>query len=468
MAVTVKFLGASGTVTGSKYLVEGSKHKVLVDCGVFQGNREWRERNWNNFETYAEVKLKEIDAVLLTHAHIDHTAFLPRLITQGLRCPVYATKPTRELAALLLPDYGKIQEEDAAYRKRKKISRHSPPLPLYTEKDGISSLDYFKELNFGERKEVLMGVYATWNKMGHILGAGSITLEIDGKKIVFSGDIGRYNVPILVNPEPVEYGDLLLIESTYGNREHAEEDPRDKLSKVINETVDRAGVVVVPSFAVGRTQLLLFYIRELKEKGLIPDIPVIVDSPMAKDATSIYSKNPGCYDEESLKLLREGSKPFTPEKTYFIKDWKESKRLNSIDEPMVIISASGMVTGGRVQHHIYHRITSPLNTVLFVGYQAHGTTGAWIQSGADNVRLFKEEIPIRAKIEQVSGLSAHADRSELLRWCNESEEKFGKKPQQFAVVHGEPDCAKAFKDTLKDTMHWKDGFVAEYLQKVTV
>jgi metallo-beta-lactamase family protein len=461
----IKFLGASGTVTGSKYLVHvGNKH-ILVDCGVFQGDKEWKDRNWHNFEEYTGHSVSEIDCVLLTHAHIDHTAFLPKLYLQGFRGAVYATKPTVELCHLLLPDYGKIQEEDAEYRSRKGISSHHPPLPLYTVTDAIESLTLFKSVTFNEQHEILPGIFATWRRMGHILGAGSITLEGDSRTITFSGDIGRYNVPILVDPEPAPLGDLVLIESTYGDKLHPPESPQSDLARYINKTAARGGAVIIPSFAVGRTQMILFYLRELKEHGKIPDIPIIVDSPMARDATQIYRVNQQCYDEQSAKLFQGGREPFIPTRLRFTRDVEESKMLNRIQEPMIIISASGMLTGGRVLHHLYHRISSPLNTVLFVGYQAQGTKGAWIKSGAATARLFKEEVPIRAEIGEVPGLSAHADRDEMWRWCAESFEKFKRAPGMLAFVHGEPDTLKVFSEKTGHHFGWRVK-VPKYLEEI--
>lgn len=461
----IRFLGASGTVTGSKYLVHtGGKH-ILVDCGVFQGEKEWKDRNWHDFSEYTGHEVKQIDAILLTHAHIDHAAFVPRLYLQGFSGPVYATKPTVELCGLLLPDYGKIQEEDAAYRERKGISSHHPPLPLYSVEDAIRSLKLFSSVSFGIRHEIFPGVFATWRRMGHILGAASITLEADNKMITFSGDVGRYNVPILVDPEPAPLGDLLLIESTYGDRIHPVEGPEIELTKYINKTAARGGVVIIPSFAVGRTQLILFYLRELKERGKIPDIPIIVDSPMARDATQIYRINKECYDEQSAKLFAKGREPFIPSRLRFTRDVEESKLLNRIHEPMIIISASGMLTGGRVLHHLYHRISSPLNTLLFIGYQAKGTKGAWIQSKPETARLFKEEVPIRAEIASIEGLSAHADRAELLRWCRESAEKFNRRPGLTAFVHGERDVLNNFAATVKKDLTWNTK-VPKYLEEI--
>jgi metallo-beta-lactamase family protein len=448
MTVSIEFLGAAGTVTGSKYLVRSGNKRILVDAGIFQGPRQWRERNWDPTPWDPE----SIDAVLLTHAHIDHTGMLPRFVSQGLRAPVFATKATRDLCTVLLPDSGRLQEEEVTFRRKHKASRHADPQPLYTEKDANAALALFKSVKFDERREVLPGVFARFKRMGHILGAASITLEIDGRTINFSGDIGRYDVPILTDPEPVDFGDLLLIESTYGDREHHDGDPKNALARVINEAENRGGALLIPSFAVGRTQLLLYYIRELKEEKRIPNIPVIIDSPMADDATKIYRENPGCYDEEAFAVFeKSGKSPFEPSKMHFTQNRDESITLNSIREPMILISASGMLTGGRVLHHLKHRISDPASTILFVGYQPPGGRGEWIQRGSESLRVFGQETPIHAHVETISGLSAHGDKSELLRWCQESSGT----PGQVAVVHGESDSAKAFSETLRADFGWK-------------
>ena len=459
MSIKVSFLGAAGTVTGSKYLVEGAGKKILVDSGMFQGARKWRERNWHQ----PPFDPKEIDAVLLTHAHIDHTGMLPRFVSLGLNCPVYATAATIDLCSLLLPDSAKIHEEDAKWRREKGKSRHKPPLPLYTYKDADKSLKLMNAVPFNEEVEFINGVKATWNRMGHILGAASIQLKIGDACITFSGDIGRYDVPILKNPEPTGCQDLLLIESTYGNREHSEKDPLKKIESIIDKTAGRGGMVIIPAFAVGRTQSILYYLRELKEQKKIPNIPVIIDSPMATNATSLYKSHPEDYDEEALGIAKEGKNPFTPDKTYFIKDRSESIKLNSINDPMILISASGMLSGGRILHHLKHRIGSPLNTLVFAGYQPPGGTGAWIQSGASSVRLFGDEYEIKAEIDEISGLSAHADREDLMIWCNSLESP----PSKVAIVHGEPESAKAFGETLEKEMNW-DATVPNYLDSITL
>ncbi|MCI5066525.1 MBL fold metallo-hydrolase [bacterium] len=457
MTVRITFLGAAGTVTGSKYLVEGEQVRLLVDAGIFQGKREWRERNWND----PDVDLSTIDATLLTHAHIDHTGILPRYGQLGLQCPIFCSAATAGLARILLPDSGHLQEEEAEWRNRKKNSRHSPALPLYTEKDANTVLQQFRSVPTGSSVEILPGVNAVWQRMGHILGACSITLTLEGKTITFSGDIGRYDIPILRDPQPVTFGDLLLIESTYGDRSHQDTTPQKTLGRVIRETVKRDGMVLIPSFAVGRAQLLLYYIRELKEEGAIPDIPVIIDSPMAANATAIYRDNPQDYDEEALQIKAGGRDPFSSSKIYFTKSTAESKKLNGIVEPMIVISASGMLSGGRILHHLRQRVSSPKNTVLFVGYQPPGGKGDYLLSGGDDLRLFGEHYPVRATIESISGLSAHGDREEMIRWCRESKGT----PGRVAVVHGEPDSAKAFSETLQSTFQWNTT-VPGYLETI--
>ncbi len=465
MGVQLTFLGGAGTVTGSKYLVTHGETRILVDCGLFQGDRTWRERNWHG----APVDLRAVTAVLLTHAHVDHVGILPRYTSLGLRCPVYATTPTVSLGELILRDSGRLQEEEASYRAERGKSRHHPPLPLYTEQDAINALKLFKAVRFEHRTEIAPGVFAEWRRMGHILGAASIRLEIGGRVINFSGDIGRYDAPILCDPQPVEFGDLLLIESTYGDRTHEVGNIEAELGEVVRRTIARRGMVLIPAFAVGRTQQLLFHLRALKERGEIPhDLPVIVDSPMARDATSLYVGHTAEYDAEAMQLLKRGKQPFVCAKLHFISDRRESMRLNSINEPMVLISASGMLTGGRILHHLRQRVSSPLNTVMFVGFQPPGSRGAWLKSNPETVRIFGEEVPRRAEIAEISALSAHGDRNELLRWCRESTaHSNGQGPGRFMVVHGEPPTAAKFAETLQTELSWT-GRVAEYLEVIDV
>lgn len=459
MTVTIQFLGAAGTVTGSKYLVQGKSGSVLIDCGQFQGDRSWREKNWHD----PQFPLSEVSAVLITHAHIDHIGMLPRYFDKGLHCPVFCSAATNRLAQILLIDSAKLQEEEAQFRREHGKSRHNPPLPLYTEESAKNALRSFHAVPLHSRYEVAPNIYATWRPMGHIIGACSIILEVDGKSIVFSGDIGRYDVPILLDPEPVPLGDVLIVESTYGDREHSSESPAKLLGEVIARTASRGGVTIIPSFAVGRTQTILFYLRELKESNRIPNIPIIVDSPMAAEATEVYHRFSSEYDPESKQLMRSGVHPFSVNGLRFASDRRSSIALNSIQEPMIIISASGMLTGGRVLHHLKHRLPNSKDTVLFVGFQPPGSRGAWLKSGAPSCRILGDEVLVRAEIAEISGLSAHAGKSELLRWCRSCSGN----PGQVLVTHGEPESALSFANSLHTELGWNSR-VANYLEKITI
>ncbi len=457
MGIELSFLGAAGTVTGSKFLIRSEQQSLLIDAGLFQGERSWREKNWDT----PPIELEKLKAVLLTHAHLDHVGMLPRYYRLGLRCPVYCTKATLELAQIVLPDSGRLQEEEVDFRRRKGRSRHKEPQALYTEADAKGALTLLKQVQFKQQVEVLKGVQAEWTPMGHILGAGAISVQVANQRLTFTGDIGRYHVPIHRDPEGLTLGNLLVMETTYGGRDHPSEDPRDALARIVNETVRKKGVLLVPSFAIGRTQLLLYYLRELQEQAVIPDIPVIIDSPMATDATVVYSNNPRDYDEDTLGIVRKHKKPFQPRRTHYTRDREESKRLNKISDSMIVIAGSGMLNGGRILHHLYHRISDPRTTVLLVGYQPPGGRGDWMRSGADSIRIFGEELPLRAEVEEISGLSAHADRSELLRWCRSCKGR----PDKVFLVHGEPDQARAWQDTVQRELQW-NAEVASYLQKV--
>ncbi len=459
MTTSVQFLGAAETVTGSCYLVRSGKLTLLVDSGIFQGARQWREKNWSQ----PAFDPASVDAVLLTHAHIDHTGMLPRYYKLGLRAPIYSSPATAELCALLLEDSGRLQEEEASYRAERGRSRHAPPLPLYTADEARQALALLRPQPVGTKLRISDSCTAEWSRSGHILGACSIALEVDGKRIVFSGDIGRYNEPILVDPTPVQNGDLLVIESTYGDRSHAGADPHEALADVVSRTHKRGGVVIIPSFAIGRTQTLLYYLRELKDARRIPNLPVIIDSPMARDATDIYRRHSDEFDATSQSMLATGFQPFQVPKMYFTQERQESIALNSIDEPMIIISASGMLTGGRVLHHLRHRVSDARTSVVFVGFQPPGSRGDWMKRGNSTMQLLGEEVPVRAEVLEISGLSAHADRSELLQWCRSCSGA----PNRVAVVHGEPDSSTSFSRTLQTELGW-DAFTPRYLETIEV
>ena len=446
MSQKLTFLGACGTVTGSSYLLETSGGKYLIDCGIYQGERKWRELNWQA----PAFDPRDITAVLLTHAHIDHAGMLPRYFRLGMTCPIYATGSTCQLSQIMLPDSVRRQEENAEWRSDTGRSRHKPPMPLYTEADARAVLEKFLEVSQDTEYELPGGLTASWRTTGHILGASSISLQADGKGIVFSGDLGRYDFPILKDPAPQKLSDLLLIESTYGNRDHGDKSPVDGLAEHVNRCAGRGGVMMIPGFAVGRTQLILYWLRSLKAAGRIPDLPVLVDSPMAIDATAIYSRFSPELDPDVLALVRQGKSPFSFPRLHFVRDRSESMKINSIHEPMIIIAGSGMLSGGRILHHLKQRIGDARNMLLFVGYQSPGGRGGWLKSGADRMTLFGEEIPVRAEVSEISGLSGHADRGELLRWCRECEGR----PGRVAVVHGEEQSASAFSETLKRELGW--------------
>lgn len=459
MSLQITFYGAAGTVTGSKYLVEDGKNKILVDAGLFQGLKELRLRNWEQ----PQFDPKELTAIVLTHAHIDHTGFLPLLVRQGFRGDVYCSKATKELCELLLPDSAHLQEEEARFANLHGTSKHHPAKPLYTSHDAKQALSQLKGFDRRSPITVAPGVTLTAKCAGHILGACAINLDIGGRRITFSGDIGRYGEPILPDPQPIEIGDLLLCESTYGDRLHEKSDVEDSLQRCVKAAALRRGPLIIPAFAVGRTQTLLFHLSQLERSGKIPELPVFVDSPMAVDATEIYRRHSYDHDEETVALMREGETPFATARVTFCHSVEESKRLNTATGPRIIISASGMVTGGRILHHLRNWLPREETTVLFVGYQAKGTRGDTIQSGAREVKIFGQYVPIRATVESIGGLSAHGDRDELLRWlasCSGS-------PKQVKIVHGEPPASAAFAQSINEKFGWRTT-VAEHQETVEV
>lgn len=440
MSLQLSFLGGAGTVTGSKYLLENAEHRLLIDCGLFQGFKELRLRNWARFP----IDPHDIDAVLLTHAHLDHTGYLPLLIKQGFAGPVFCSAATADLCEVLLPDSGYLQEKDAEFANRHGFSRHKPALPLYTLKDALGSLKQLKPVEFERPLELPGGAAAFFRRAGHILGAASIQLDWSGQTIVFSGDLGRYNDATMVDPVGIAKADYLVVESTYGNRRHDARDPEDALAEVIGRTVGRGGTVVIPAFAVGRAQSLLFHLHRLKASRRLPDIPVFLDSPMAVDASKIFCKHIADH------RLSEDECRGACAVAHYVQSVEESKALMSNSMPKVIISASGMATGGRVLHHLKSYAPDARNTILFAGFQAGGTRGAIMTAGADTIKIHGEYVPVRAEVKNLEMLSAHADADEILQWLK----GFKSPPRTTFITHGEASASDALRKRIEEELGW--------------
>jgi len=440
MALRIRFLGGTGTVTGSKYLVSAGGKHLLVDCGLFQGYKQLRLRNWAELP----VNPADLDAVLLTHAHLDHSGYLPLLVRNGFSRRIYATEATRDLCSILLPDSGYLQEQDAEFANRHGFSKHHPALPLYTEDDAERAMKYFSPVTFHKPLELGDGALARFLRAGHILGAAMIQLEWQGTKITFSGDIGRPNDPTMFPPEKIEETDYLLIESTYGNRKHDPLPPEDALANAIKRTAARGGTVIIPSFAVGRSQNLLVYLSRLKRDKRIPDLPIFLDSPMALDATDIYSAHPDDHKMTAAELHA----AFGVAK--YIHTADDSRQLDQSPMPKVIISASGMATGGRVLHHLKSYAPDTKSLILFAGYQAGGTRGAAMLAGAQTIKIHGRYIPVRAEIAELAMLSAHADADEIMAWLK----GFTRAPKMTFVTHGEPAAADALRLRIADELGW--------------
>ncbi len=437
---TLTFLGATGTVTGSRYLLEDHGTRILVDAGLFQGPKPLRQRNWQGLP----VPPSSLSAVVLTHAHLDHTGFLPRLVRDGFAGPTFATAPTVRLLRVLLPDAAHLQEEEARFANKVGSSRHTPALPLFTTQDAQRALATLHPIPFDTPFELRPGLEVVARRQGHILGAASLEFSIKvaggGRTTVtFSGDVGRYDVPILRPPDPYRGSTALVVESTYGDRLHDPSDPTEQLADVLRETVDARGVLVIPAFAVDRTQQVLYHMRELVDDGIIEPLPVYLDSPMAREATTAYRQCVAEHDPEMRTLTAAGTDPMAPPHLRVTTSVQESKALNQLEGPAVIISASGMATGGRILHHLRHRLGDPRTTVLFVGYQAEGTRGRRILDGETAIKIFGEMVPVRAKIRSISSLSAHADADELTIWASRTQLA----PRTVFVTHGEPAASEA-------------------------
>ena len=435
VALRLAFYGAAGTVTGSKYLLEVNSRRILIDCGLFQGLKRLRERNWQPMPFSAP----ELDAIVLTHAHIDHSGYLPVLARSGFRGPVYCTDATRDLLGLLLPDSARLQEEEALYANRHRFSKHSPALPLYSETDAQAALKLLHPIAWTNCITLAPGVSASFSPAGHVLGAASVLVESASARVLFSGDLGRPDDALMRAPAAPPVADWVVIESTYGDRRHDSIDAELELATAINRAVARGGVVVVPAFAVGRAQLLLHFIARLQARGVVATVPVFLNSPMAADVTQIY------HAHRSEHRLTEEECRTMCTAAHIVTSVEESKALNRRQGPMIIVSASGMATGGRVLHHLKAFGSDARNMILFTGYQAAGTRGAALVSGADSIKIHGEWIPIRAEVVQLQGMSAHADRDQLQAWLRSARQP----PARVFITHGEAAAADAFRQYIR-------------------
>jgi len=473
----IQFLGAAGTVTGSKHLINTTYDssgkqgfQILIDCGLFQGQKEWRERNWQD----TPVPAREIDAVVLTHAHLDHCGWIPRLVKEGFRGPIYATQPTIDLCSVVLPDSGHLQEEDAAFYNKRKVSKHDPALPLYTLEEAQDCLRYFKPVVVEQTTQLSPELAFRFVHAAHILGScmAEVTLQTNGRsrRLLFTGDIGRVRDSEIApgkvvhsGPQENETADVLVMESTYGNRQHPDTDPLPQLAKLIRETAKRGGSVIVPAFAVERTQKFLFILKELMETGQIPRVPVYCDSPMAIKAVEIFMKHSEEYTPQAADLIGKYGSPIEWPGFTFALTAEQSKKINESHYPSIIVSSSGMVTGGRILHHLAQRLPDPKNLVIFIGFQAPGTRGAIIKGGAPEVKIFGEFVPIRAQVAALEQFSDHADPPELLEWLR----TFKNQPGATYLVHGEPSASSQLRDRMKKELGWNVQ-VAEYMERVEV
>lgn len=446
----LKFLGATGTVTGSKYLLEDGGKKVLIDCGLFQGLKELRLRNWKGLP----VDPADIDIVLLTHAHMDHSGYIPRLVKDGFEGPIYCSQATFDLCKILLPDSGHIQEEDAARANRYGYTKHHPALPLYTEQEARDTFSLFRPVEFGQPYRLTEDLEFTLHRAGHILGASFVRINnSNGTSILFSGDIGRMNDPVMKDPAKMQNADYLVVESTYGDRLHDKSDPTDDIERIVKETVTRGGTVVIPSFAVGRAQAIMYYLYKLKSEGRIPrNLPIFLDSPMAINASELLCKHMNDHRmPEELCMNVCGVAEYT-------RSVEQSKAIYSNNNmPKVIISASGMATGGRVLHHLKHYLGDPRNTILLVGYQAAGTRGERLAHGESEIKFHGQMWPVRAQLEKLDNLSAHADYQEILNWLD----NFNSPPRKVFVTHGEPTAAQSMRHKIEEKFGW-NAIVPEY------
>ncbi|MCK4905400.1 MBL fold metallo-hydrolase [bacterium] len=460
----IKFLGAVGDVTGSRFLLEGEKTQVLIDCGLYQG-RGSRARNWEKFP----ADPTKIDSVILTHAHLDHCGYLPKLAKEGFKGKIFCTEPTAEIAKISLLDSAKIQVEDAEHKKRRheKEGRKGPypEVPLYTVEDAESVFPLLETVSYKETVQVAPNITATFYDAGHVLGSAMIELKSNnnGKetKIIFSGDIGRWDKPLLCDPTLFEKADYVLMETTYGDRLHEQKGPSvEKLQKIIVETVAKGGNIIIPTFAIERTQELLFHLSQLLRVKKIPALPVFIDSPMAINVTEVFKNHVNYFDEETRDLIKNGNSPFIFPSLKTTRSSEDSRKINDVKEPSIIMAGSGMCTGGRVKYHLLSNITRPESTILFVGYQARGTLGREILERPETVRILGAMHEVKARIEKINGFSAHADKDELLKWVS----GFKEIPKKFFLVHGEKEVTEKFASFLKEKIT-SEIIIPEYLKE---
>ena len=448
--LSLTFLGATGTVTGSKYLLDDGRVQVLVDCGLFQGFKQLRLRNWETLP----VTVRALDAVVLTHAHVDHSGYLPVLARAGYRGAVYCTPSTAALCRILLPDAGRLQELDAQYANKKGYSRHHPALPLYTSEDATRALELLRPVEFGERFKLPGGQYATFTRAGHILGAASVCVEADGSRVLFSGDLGRNEDLLMDPPETRPDADVVVMESTYGDRLHADIDPAQALGDAIGRTIARGGTVLIPAFSVGRTQAILVLLHRLRAAGRLPVVPIYVDSPMAIAVTELYARRAGDHrlDPATLEAAFSAAE--------YTRESEASKAIDRREGPSIVIAASGMATGGRIVHHLKRFAPQHENMIVLAGYQAAGTRGAALAAGTSQLKIHGQYVPVRAEVAHIDSMSAHADQRELLAWLGK-----GARPRQLFLVHGEPAAADNLRLKIHEQLGW-ESVIPEYRDTV--
>ena len=471
--ISITFLGAARTVTGSKYLVESDGTRIMVDAGLFQGLKELRERNWQDLP----VPATSIQAVVLTHAHLDHCGYLPRLVAQGFRGRIFCTQGTQDLCRIVLPDAGRLQEEDAEFANRHHFSKHKPALPLFREVDAARAVSLLQPCGYDRTMPVAAGIDVDFVNAGHLLGSSYVRMHIDGRTILFGGDLGRYGRPVLPDPTPVDGADFLLVESTYGDRVHEQDDNGDRLAAIVTDAVRKGGKLIIPAFAIGRVEELLYWLKRLEDEHRIPVLPVYLDSPMASAALARYTARVHELDPELQPELRDDKAPhdrsapnteairrrqamqeremcvFCTDRFRVVASPDESKRLTASRTPAIVISSSGMAEGGRVLHHLKAALPDARNTVLFAGYQGVGTRGRRLVDGEKSVKIHGEWVEVAATIERIDSMSAHADAGEIMRWLK----GFTRAPRQTFIVHGEP----AAQDALAARIHAELGWATK-------